>query len=158
MVTLVRAHPEGSVTVLFNLSEQGTVARLPGPGRWSDLLEPAAPVLLRGLTITPTRARYDDFDLALDEEVEVNPVLLHKLASVFGNGVPAADAPALTDVVSPERPCDGGKIGIRKASMFSGQADVVQRVTFSTEGVVVHDDDDERQCRARGCIEIPERQ
>jgi hypothetical protein len=41
-------------------------------------------VLLRGLTITPTRARYDDFDLTLDDEVEVNPVLLHKLASVFG--------------------------------------------------------------------------
>jgi very-short-patch-repair endonuclease len=56
-----------------------------GLARWDELfLEPAAPVLLRGLTITPTRARYDDFDLALDDEVEVNPVLLHKLASVFG--------------------------------------------------------------------------
>jgi very-short-patch-repair endonuclease len=41
-------------------------------------------VLLRGLTITPTRARHDDFDLTLDEEAEVNPVLLHKLATVFG--------------------------------------------------------------------------
>ncbi len=56
-----------------------------GLARWDELfLEPAAPVLLRGLTITPTRARYDDFDLTLDDEVEVNPVLLHKLASVFG--------------------------------------------------------------------------
>jgi very-short-patch-repair endonuclease len=56
-----------------------------GLARWDELfLEPAAPVLLRGLTITPTRARYDDFDLALDDDVEVNPVLLHKLASVFG--------------------------------------------------------------------------
>jgi hypothetical protein len=52
---------------------------------WDELfLEPAAPVLLRGLTITATRARHDDFDLALDDESEVNPVLLHKLASVFG--------------------------------------------------------------------------
>jgi very-short-patch-repair endonuclease len=52
---------------------------------WDELfLEPAAPVLLRGLTITPTRARHDDFDLTLDEESEVNPVLLHKLATVFG--------------------------------------------------------------------------
>ncbi|HSR23530.1 MAG TPA: AAA domain-containing protein, partial [Candidatus Eisenbacteria bacterium] len=52
---------------------------------WDELfLEPAAPVLLRGLTITPTRARHDDFDLALEEEAEVNPVLLHKLATVFG--------------------------------------------------------------------------
>jgi very-short-patch-repair endonuclease len=65
-----------------------------GLARWDELfLEPAAPVLLRALTITPTRARYDDFDLALDDEVEVNPVLLHKLASVFGAVVekPSAD-------------------------------------------------------------------
>src|SRR6266566_4824857 len=56
-----------------------------GIARWDELfLEPAAPVLLRGLTITPTRARHDDFDLTLDEENEVNPVLLHKLATVFG--------------------------------------------------------------------------
>src|SRR6266849_2758790 len=56
-----------------------------GMARWDELfLEPAAPVLLRGLTITPTRARYDDFELTLDEEEEVNPVLVHKLASVFG--------------------------------------------------------------------------
>ncbi len=51
---------------------------------WDELfLEPAAPVLLQGLTITPTRARHDDFELTLDDP-EVNPVLLHKLASVFG--------------------------------------------------------------------------
>src|SRR5918999_4135739 len=56
-----------------------------GLARWDELfLEPAAPVLLRGLTITPTRARHDDFDLTLDEESEVNPVLLHKLGTVFG--------------------------------------------------------------------------
>ena len=40
-------------------------------------------MLLHGLTITPTRARHDDFELTLDDP-EVNPVLLHKLASVFG--------------------------------------------------------------------------
>src|SRR5215475_9034877 len=56
-----------------------------GLARWDELfLEPAAPVLLRGLTITPTRARHDDFELSLDDEAEVNPVLLHKLATVFG--------------------------------------------------------------------------
>src|SRR5215472_6738065 len=56
-----------------------------GMARWDELfLQPAAPVLLRGLTITPTRARHDDFDLALDDEPEVNPVLLHKLATVYG--------------------------------------------------------------------------
>ncbi|TMR07871.1 DUF4011 domain-containing protein, partial [Nonomuraea turkmeniaca] len=63
-----------------------------GMARWDELfLEPAAPVLLRGLTITPTRARHDDFDLALDDEDEVNPVLLHKLATVYG-----ADAERVT--------------------------------------------------------------
>jgi len=66
-----------------------------GIARWDELfLEPAAPVLLRGLTITPTRARHDDFDLALDDDYEVNPVLLHKLASVFGAATEAlADEP-----------------------------------------------------------------
>ena len=56
-----------------------------GMARWDELfLLPAAPVLLRGLTITPTRARHDDFELVLDEEPEVNPVLLHKLNTVYG--------------------------------------------------------------------------
>ena len=56
-----------------------------GMARWDELfLELAAPVLLRGLTITATRARHDDFDLTLDDDNEVNPVLLHKLASQFG--------------------------------------------------------------------------
>src|SRR6266568_2964601 len=67
-----------------------------GMARWDELfLEPAAPVLLRGLTITPTRARHDDFDLTLDDEEEVNPVLVHKLTSVFGaelGGVTPQDA------------------------------------------------------------------
>ena len=65
-----------------------------GLARWDELfLEPAAPVLLRPLTISPTRARYDDFDLSLDEETEVNPVLLHKLATVFDAAIdkPAPD-------------------------------------------------------------------
>ena len=66
-----------------------------GLARWDELfLEPAAPVLLRGLTITPTRARHDDFELTLDDEAEVNPVLLHKLASQFGAATEAlADEP-----------------------------------------------------------------
>jgi very-short-patch-repair endonuclease len=63
-----------------------------GLARWDELfLEPAGPVLLRPLVIAPTRARYDDFDLTLDDDTEVNPVLLHKLATVFGAGI---DRPA----------------------------------------------------------------
>ena len=58
-----------------------------GMARWDELfLEPAAPMLLRGLTITATRARHDDFDLTLDDDNEVNPVLLHKLASHVRRG------------------------------------------------------------------------
>ncbi len=37
--------------------------------------------------LAPTRARYDDFDLTLDDDTEVNPVLLHKPATAFGAGV-----------------------------------------------------------------------
>jgi very-short-patch-repair endonuclease len=56
-----------------------------GLAKWDELfLEPAAPVLLRGLTIVPTRARHDDFELVLDDDTEVNPVLLNKLATAFG--------------------------------------------------------------------------
>jgi very-short-patch-repair endonuclease len=63
-----------------------------GLARWDELfLEPSAPVLLRPLTIVPTRARYDDFDLTLDDDTEVNPVLLHKLATVFGAGIDRPD-------------------------------------------------------------------
>jgi very-short-patch-repair endonuclease len=65
-----------------------------GLARWDELfLEPAAPVLLRPLTIAPTRARYDDFDLTLDDDTEVNPVLLHKIGTVFGAAIdrPAPD-------------------------------------------------------------------
>ncbi len=67
-----------------------------GMARWDELfLEPAAPVVLRGLTITPTRARHDDFDLVLEDDNEINPVLLHKLASVFGAATEElADVPA----------------------------------------------------------------
>jgi very-short-patch-repair endonuclease len=67
-----------------------------GIAQWDELfLEPAAPVLLRGLTIAPTRARHDDFELLLDDDAEVNPVLLHKLASAFGAATEElADEPA----------------------------------------------------------------
>ena len=38
----------------------------------------------------------------------VSPALAaERLARVFGNGAPAAGAPAFTEAVRPERPCDG---------------------------------------------------
>jgi len=75
-----------------------------GMARWDELfLEPCAPVLLRGLTITPTRARHDDFDLVLDDDYELNPVLLHKLASAFGaatEDLGGADADKIEELLS----------------------------------------------------------
>jgi very-short-patch-repair endonuclease len=75
-----------------------------GMASWDELfLEPCAPVLLRGLTITPTRARHDDFDFTLDEDDEANPVLLHKLASVFGattGEVAAAPADKVSELLT----------------------------------------------------------
>jgi len=92
--------------------ERGLSASYLGIGlaRWDELfLEPSAPVLLRGLTITPTRARHDDFDLALDDTAEVNPVLLHKLAAVFGADTEglAEDPPQSAQLY--ERLCDLAK-------------------------------------------------
>lgn len=48
-------------------------------GNW----EPAAPVLLRQATLRPLGAAQDEFELALTDEIEVNPTLLHLLKSDF---------------------------------------------------------------------------
>jgi very-short-patch-repair endonuclease len=45
---------------------------------------PCAPVLLRPLTLTPRGASQDDFELTLSGEMEVNPTLLQRLRSEFG--------------------------------------------------------------------------
>ncbi|MHB1596278.1 MAG: AAA domain-containing protein [Streptosporangiaceae bacterium] len=82
-----------------------------GMARWDELfLTPAAPVLLRRLAITPTRARHDDFDLALDETAEVNPVLLHKLGTSFGIGTDG-----LADLAS-----DPARLGQRLRALAQG--------------------------------------
>ena len=44
---------------------------------------PAAPVLLRGAAITPRGSAGEDFDIALTDEFEVNPTLLHLLATDY---------------------------------------------------------------------------
>src|SRR5262249_18028724 len=54
-----------------------------GMARWDELfLQPCAPVLLRGLTITPPSARHDVYALVLADDHEATPVLLHSLGSV----------------------------------------------------------------------------
>src|SRR5256885_132834 len=85
-----------------------------GMARWDELfLEPAAPVLLRGLTITPTRARHDDFDLTLDDASEVNPVLLHKLATVFGAEAGGLGGEPVTD---PDAAYENGGAQLRRGA------------------------------------------
>ena len=45
---------------------------------------PCAPVLLRPLSVTPKGAAQEDFDLTLTGEMEINPTLLYRLKSEFG--------------------------------------------------------------------------
>ena len=60
-----------------------------GMASWrEDRKSPAAPVLLRALSVTPTSAARDDFELVLDEESIVNPVLLFKFRSDFRLDIP----------------------------------------------------------------------
>jgi very-short-patch-repair endonuclease len=55
-----------------------------GMASWrEDRKSPAAPIILRELSITPTTPTRDDFELALDEESVINPVLLYKLRADF---------------------------------------------------------------------------
>ena len=60
-----------------------------GMATWDDSRDrkatrpPAAPVLLRRITIEPRSAAGDDYTLEVDEEVEVNPVLIHLLETQF---------------------------------------------------------------------------
>jgi very-short-patch-repair endonuclease len=61
-----------------------------GMASWhEDRKSPAAPVLLRALSLTPTSAARDDFELVLDEESVINPVLLYKLRADFRMNIPA---------------------------------------------------------------------
>ena len=46
--------------------------------------QPAAPVLLRSCTLRPTTPQHDDYELDLGDEIELNPVLEHYLASEQG--------------------------------------------------------------------------
>ena len=45
--------------------------------------EPSSPVLLRSATLRPLGAAQDEFELALIDEMEVNPTLLHLLKADF---------------------------------------------------------------------------
>lgn len=68
---------------------------------------PAAPVLLREISMSPRSASEDDFELVLAEEAEFNPVLIHYLSEAFGAG------PALSQL--PEDPDEKTLTGISEA-------------------------------------------
>jgi very-short-patch-repair endonuclease len=74
-----------------------------GLARWrEERRSPAAPVLLRPLTIRATSAARDDFELTLDPECELNPVLLYKLRNDFRITVD----PAQVEDLGTENPSD----------------------------------------------------
>ncbi|GAA4112110.1 DUF4011 domain-containing protein [Knoellia locipacati] len=55
-----------------------------GRGGAAAARQPAAPVLLRSCTLRPTTPQHDDYELDLGDEIELNPVLEHYLASEQG--------------------------------------------------------------------------
>lgn len=84
-----------------NFEERGleTLSVACGLATWDNKRaswEPAAPVLLRQATIRPLGAAQDEFELALVDEMEVNPTLLHVLKVDFDCDV---DAEKLLDRV-----------------------------------------------------------
>lgn len=64
-----------------------------GMATWEDQRDrkatrpPAAPVLLRRITLEPRTAAGDDYTLEVNEDVEVNPVLIHLLETQFSGSV-----------------------------------------------------------------------
>lgn len=61
-----------------------------GRGGASAARRPAAPVLLRSCTLRPTSPQHDDYELDLGDEIELNPVLEHYLASEQGLAIDPA--------------------------------------------------------------------
>lgn len=71
-----------------NFEERGleTLSLACGLATWKNkraVWEPSAPILLRQATIRPLGAAQDEFELALVDEMEVNPTLLHLLKVDF---------------------------------------------------------------------------
>lgn len=67
-----------------------------GLASWrEDRKSPASPVLLRALSVKATSAARTDFEITLEEEFAVNPVLLRKLHSDFHISISAEDLNSL---------------------------------------------------------------
>jgi very-short-patch-repair endonuclease len=88
-----------------------------GMASWrEDRKSPAAPVLLRALSLTPTSVARDDFELVLDEESIINRVLLYKFQSGFRLDIPAGP---LEDLVG-EDPFDAEPVYERLRKLAGG--------------------------------------
>lgn len=75
-----------------NYEERGlrTLSLGAGIAGWSNTRGasiPAAPVLLRSVTLTPRGGGEEDFDFVLTDDWELNPTLLHMLRTEFGISV-----------------------------------------------------------------------
>jgi len=69
-----------------------------GMASWrEDRKSPAAPIVLRPLSLRPTSPARDDFELTLDEGFVINPVLLRKLNNDFQVSISAAELESLVD-------------------------------------------------------------
>jgi len=84
----------------------------PGPSR-----PPAAPVLLRQVTIRARSAAEDDFDLELADDTEVNPVLVHYLAETLGTRI---NPDELLDVLDTETVHDPTSVFDRLTKLCTG--------------------------------------
>ncbi|MGB7818091.1 MAG: AAA domain-containing protein [Ornithinibacter sp.] len=87
------AEERGVLTCFLAIGMASWSVRLPD-GRPAPRV-PAAPVLLRSCTIRPTDAAHGDFVLELGTELELNPVLVHYLASEEGIDLAQEDLEAL---------------------------------------------------------------
>ncbi len=93
-----------------NFEERGLRTLMVGEGvaTWTNPRSPtvpAAPVLLRPMTLTARGGAAEDFDLHAEDSLEVNPTLLHLLATEFAVRV---DPEALLDTLEP--PAEGAPV------------------------------------------------
>jgi very-short-patch-repair endonuclease len=92
---------------------------------------PAAPVLLRPAMLRARGAAEDEFDLTLDGDIEVNPTLLHLLATDFEVYVDGDDLAELVDYTSGFDPAPVYERLTKEAARVQGFA-VNHRVVLGT--------------------------
>ncbi|MCU1365888.1 MAG: helicase [Ilumatobacteraceae bacterium] len=105
-----------------NFEERGlsTLYVATGMATWkaeSGTTAPAAPVLLAEVTVRPIGALENDFDLAVTDEWEPNPTLLHLLATQFQVRVEADDLLAAVEAADGDLAAAGTALAAAAASV-----------------------------------------